>query len=60
MGWTLGDFIEPIMLLGCNRCANEAQFYESLDPAEAATEFAKRGWTYDGRVYCPACNKETK
>lgn len=61
MSWTLGDFIEPVMLLGCSRCANQDEFYESLDATEAQREFVRRGWSYEqGRVFCPSCNRETK
>lgn len=53
------DFIEPVWLIGCSRCANEGHSH-AMGSVEACADFREQGWTcLYPRTYCPACSRET-
>ena len=52
----LAKVIEPVWLIHCSRCANDAVSY-ALGWREAIQQFADEGWTRERSLtFCPPCN----
>jgi hypothetical protein len=53
----LRDYMTPILLIECDRCAIDGQ-YDAGSTLIAEAEAIRNGWTVDseGFVMCPRCN----